>query len=57
MAKYYYSEMNDLMCYPLQTHIEYMKESDIDEMKVFEAKSSRAPLAIPLHKRAVDLFS
>ena len=37
MAKLYFQD-DDENCYNIQHHIDYMKENEIKEMKVFEAK-------------------
>lgn len=40
MSKFYFSDYKD-NCYELDYHLEYMRESGINEMKVFEAKVER----------------
>jgi hypothetical protein len=35
----YYFQKYDENCYPLSYHLDYMKENDIKEMEVFEAKA------------------
>lgn len=37
----YYFNGNDENCYPKQYHLDYMKENEIKEMKVFVAKVER----------------
>lgn len=37
MAKYYFRD-DDELSYTIQGHLDYMKEFDIKELKVFEAK-------------------
>ena len=34
----YYFQKHDENCYPLQYHLDYMKENSLKEMEVFEAK-------------------
>lgn len=36
--KYYFSNLDDMSCFPLAYYKEFMKENDIDEIEVFEAK-------------------
>jgi len=38
MAKYYYKDGDSEYCYPLEYHLEYMRENGIEKMDVFEAK-------------------
>ncbi len=41
MAKKHYFQNNDENCYTLDYHKEYMKDNDIKEMVVYEAKIER----------------
>ena len=41
MSKKFYFQKHDEMCYHKDYHIQYMKDNDLKEMDVFEAKVDR----------------